>query len=321
MGETSLEDSYTAEVSVIIVSYNTREMTLACLASAYTKNRSVSMVAIVVDNASSDGSAAAIAERFPQVRLIASERNHGFASANNLAAREAQGKYLLLLNPDTVVLNRAIDNLVEFAEQYPEAGIYGGRTLYGDGTLNPTSCWRAPTLWGLLCRALGLDNAFKGSALFNRDAYGGWQRDTVREVDIVSGCFLLIRREIWDELGGFDPEFFMYGEDWDLCMRARKLGYRSLFCPEAQIIHYGGASEPLLTGRIVRLIETKARLCRKHWSPAAAWIATHLLDAWVITRLAGYAALGIFSSEHNLKYDNWKGVWVQRDHWKSKSRR
>lgn len=304
-------------IGIIIISFNTRELTMACTASVLEQTKTASLESLVVlDNASSDGSAAAVAAEFPHVRLIASERNLGFAAANNLAAQEARGKYLLLLNPDTVVLNHAVDKLVRFAEQYPNAGIYGGRTLHGDGTLNSTSCWRAPTLWGLLCRALGLDNALRGSTLFNRDAYGGWLRDSVREVDIVSGCFLLIRRDIWEELGGFDPDFFMYGEDWDLCMRARKLGYRCMLCPDAEIIHYGGASERLLAGKMVRLIETKAKLCRKHWSPLAVWAAVRLLDLWVLLRMLGYGVLGRLQPAKRSKYQCWKEVWNARGRWR-----
>lgn len=290
-------------------------MTLACIDSVFRETQRLTFEVIVVDNASEDGSAQAIGKEFRQVRLIASAKNLGFAAANNLAAREAQGAYILLLNPDTVVLNGAIDRLVDFAEKHPEAGIFGGRTVFGDGSVNPTSCWRAPSLWGFLCRALGLDRYFQSSSLLNRDAYGGWQRDSVREIDIVSGCFLLIRREIWEELGGFDRDFFMYAEDWDLCLRARQAGYRCLFCPDAEIIHYGGASEPALEGKMVRLIETKARLCRKHDSRLAAWLSVRLLDLWVLNRLVGYSVLGLLNPSTRPKYACWRRVWDQRRQW------
>ncbi len=304
------------DVLIIIVSFNTCEMTLACIDSVFCETQQHSIEVIVVDNASGDGSGEAIRARFPDIRLIASEKNLGFAAANNLAAREARGKYLLLLNPDTVVLDGAIDRLVDFAEEHPEAAVFGGRTVFGDGPLNATSCWRAPTLWGLFCRALGLDTNFRNSDFFNRGAYGGWQRDSVREVDIVSGCFLLIRREIWEELGGFDPEFFMYAEDWDLCMRARKAGYTCLFCPDAEIIHYGGASEPVLDEKMVRLIETKVRLCRKHRSSLAAWLSVRLLDWWVLNRIAGYALFSLFRPSAKAKYACWRRVWSQRRQWR-----
>ena len=135
-------------LSIIVVSYNTREMTLACLQSISEQTQLPHEV-IVIDNRSDDGSADAIAAAFPDHRLIRAERNLGFAAANNLAAREARGDFLLLLNPDTLVLRGALDRLVAFARKRPEARIWGGRTLYADGRLNPGSCWGRITPWSL----------------------------------------------------------------------------------------------------------------------------------------------------------------------------
>src|SRR5204863_9530333 len=148
--------------------------------------------------------------------------NVGFARANNIAAKEAKGRYLLLLNPDTVVLESGIDRLVAFAEARPGARIWGGRTLYGDRSLNPTSCWRRMTLWNVFCRTTGLSGIFPSSRHFNSDSYGRWDRSTVGEGDIVTGCFLLIQRGFWQRLGGCDAKFFMHGEEADLCRRAAK---------------------------------------------------------------------------------------------------
>lgn len=303
-------------VSILLVSFNTREMSLACLKSIYDETKEVTFEILVVDNASSDGSVTAISESFPQLRLHVSETNLGFAAANNLVAVESpNGKYLLLLNPDTVVLNGAIDTLVYFAEEHREADIFGGRTLFGNGDLNPSSCWREPSLWGFLSRALSLDVIFPNSGFFNYDSYGGWARDSVAEVDIVSGCFLLIRRELWERLGGFDPDFFMYAEDWDLCMRARRAGSRCLLCPDAEIIHYGGASEPALRGKMLRLLRSKAQLCSKHWNPGAAWLAIRLLDLWVLTRVVGYGVGAILTKTKRAQYECWLGVWAERREW------
>ena len=134
-------EELTPLISIIVVSYNTCSLVLECLASVY-RETTVRFELIVVDNASSDGSADAIATHFPDVTLLAEKHNHGFAGAHRIAVRRSTGRYLLLLNPDTVVLDGAIDRLVEFAQRKTEAGIWGGRTYYGDGSLNPTSCWR-----------------------------------------------------------------------------------------------------------------------------------------------------------------------------------
>src|SRR5688500_18347804 len=129
------------DLSILIVSYNTREETLACLESVYAQTRDVSFEVIVVDNASQNGSAEAIAQKFPEVKLVQPGENIGFARANNVAARHASGEFLLLLNPDTVILNGAIQTAVAFARSHPQAGIVGGKTLYADGSLNATSCF------------------------------------------------------------------------------------------------------------------------------------------------------------------------------------
>ena len=252
-------------VTSIIVSFNTRDHTRACLDSLHTQMRETDAETIVVDNDSHDGSADVIAERFPRVDLIRLRSNIGFAAANNLAAKRASGEYLLLLNPDTVVLDDALERLLAFAEANPKAGIWGGRTVFADGSLNPSSCWRRMTLWNQFCRATGLASLIHNSAIFNTEAYGGWKRDSVRNVDIVTGCFMLIRRSLWEELGGFDESFFMYGEDADLCLRSRKLGARPMITPEATIVHHGGASEPVAADKQVRLHTAKVMLIKRHW--------------------------------------------------------
>lgn len=304
-------------VSVVVVSYNTSAMTLACLDSILGQTLGLDIEVVVVDNASTDGSADAISGRFPDTQLIASQENLGFAGANNLAAGSAVGKYLLLLNPDTVVLNGAIDRLVAFADAHPEAGIFGGRTVFPDGSLNPASCFRSPTLRGLLCRAMAFDVLFSNSELANPDCYGGWKRDSIREVDIVSGCFLLIRRELWNRLAGFDTDFFMYGEDWDLCLRARALGQRCLLCPGAEIVHYGGASEPVQAARIIRLLRTKALLFRKHWHKTSYILGLALLESWVLLRLAGFGLAFYLFRTRSEEYGCWLGVWAARGQWRA----
>lgn len=297
----------TTQLSVIVISFNTREMTLACLESLYAETRKVRFRVIVVDNASDDGSADAIAGRFPHVELIRSDDNIGFAAANNLAAMRADSEFLLLLNPDTVVLDHAIDRLMEFARRTPDRGIWGGRTVFADGSLNPTSCWRRMTLWSLACRAVGLSTMFPGSSLCNPEGYGGWRRDSERDVDIVTGCFLLIRRELWERLQGFDPAFFMYGEEADLCLRARRLGARPGITPDATIVHYGGASERVRADKLVRLLAAKRRLIERQFGYSRRAVALALLAAWPASR--SIASLGI------PRLSPWREVCVRRREW------
>ncbi|WP_410000902.1 glycosyltransferase family 2 protein [Vannielia litorea] len=304
-------------VSIIVVSYNTREMTLACIRSVLDQT-TCPFDLLVYDNASQDGSAGAIAEAFPDVRLIADDTNHGFAKANNIAAKMVTGEYLLLLNPDTIVLDGAIDALVSFARARPEARIWGGRTLYGDGSINPTNCWGRMSLWSVTTQALGLSSLFRRSALFNPEAYGGWKRDSEREIDIVSGCFFLIKRDFWNTLGGFDPAFTMYGEEADLCLRARAMGARPRMTPDAEIVHYVGASSKVRAAKLVMLLKAKTTLIRRHFPRWQRPAGTVLLASWPLSRMlaTGVLARLLRSQRWRDAHCAWRDVWQQRNDWR-----
>lgn len=301
------------DVSVIVVSYNTRALTLKCLRSFFDETTGIDYEVRVVDNDSADGSADAIRAEFPNAALHASGENLGFGRATNLAADEARGEYLLLLNPDTEVLDGAVQKLLAFARSCPDKGIYGGRTILPDGTLDPGSCFGRITLWSAFCGFVGLTSLFRGRRLFDPESLGAWQRDSVRSVDIVAGCFMLIHRSVWEALGGFDPQFFMYGEEADFCLRARAAGYDPTFTPLATIIHHGGASEKVRADKRLRLINARIRLIRRHWSRATAplGVALEVLRtgtralAWRILSLSGRAA-------HREAAQAWMSVWKRR---------
>lgn len=306
------------ELSILVVSYNTRAMTLACLDSIERETHDTTFEIIVVDNASADGSAEAVAAHPSHPRLMALRDNIGFGRANNLAAASARGRLLLLLNPDTLVLDRAIDRLVAFAAERPEAMIWGGRTVFADGRLNPSSAWGRMTLWRLACRATGLTGVAPGSALCNGEAMGGWRRDSVREVDIVSGCFLMTTRRFWQRLGGFDPVYFMYGEEADLCLRARHLGARPAVTPNATIVHYGGASEATREGKMVKLLAAKATLIDRHFPRHLRGCALALHAAWPLGRwlaLVVLARLGGGAAGES-KAEVWRAIWRRRSEWR-----
>lgn len=306
-------------LSIIIISYNTEQMTLEALRSVAAET-TVSHEVIVLDNASPDGSAAAIAREFPDVVLMAETDNHGFAIGNNIAIREkARGEYVLLLNPDTVVLDGAIDTLMAFAERRPEAMIWGGRTLYGDRSLNPTNCWRQMSLWSLTSQVLGFSSLFRKSALFNPEGYGSWQRDSEREVDIVTGCFLLMKRAFWNQLGGFDATYIMYGEEADLCLRARALGARPRITPEAEIIHYVGASESVHARKLVRVITAKTTLIRRNFPAWQRPIGMAMLRLWPWSRMmaARVRAALTRKDSHRAAAESWAEVWNRRDEWRA----
>lgn len=310
------QSSPSPEISIVIISYNTREMTLACLASVY-EQTTTPIEVIVVDNASSDGSAEAIARDFPQAILIAETENHGFAPAHEIAVPLATAPWLLLLNPDTVVLDGALDKLLAFAKRTPEAGIWGGRTLYADGSLNPTSCWKHMTLWSLISRNLGFTSIFKSSTFFNPEAFGDWQRDTERDVDIVTGCLFLLRRDLWDKLDGFERAFAMYGEEVDLCLRARAFGVQPKITPDSTIIHYGGASDTVRADKMVRLLRAKMELIKRHFSPGTRGLGRLMLKLWPLSRKIALGVGGRLLRKPSAieKGAVWGEIWARRAEW------
>jgi GT2 family glycosyltransferase len=304
-------------VSILVISYNTRAMTLECLRSI-SDQTTVPHEIIVVDNNSPDGSAAAIAAAFPDVQLIASPDNLGFAKGNNVAAGRAKAPLILLLNPDTVVLDRAIDRLVAFSERRPDAGIWGGRTVNADGTLNPMSVFGDTTLWGLFCNATGLAVMLSRSGLFNPDDLGGWDRGDERDVDVVQGSFFLIRRDLWNRLGGFDLTFVMYGEESDLCRRARRTGAQPRMTPEATIVHYDGASSRRRADKEILVFTAKATMIRRdfpRWQrrPAlfllALWPWSRMVSGDLVARVTGRARFAEAA-------ERWRAVWAARDRWR-----
>lgn len=302
-------------VSIMLVNWNTRELTLECLRSVYAQTLDTPFEVIVVDNGSHDGSAEAIAREFPQVILMAESENHGFAKATNISVERARGRYVLLLNTDTVVLDRAIDRLVAFAQANPSARLWGGRTLFEDGSLNPDSVWGRITPWSVFCLSVGLTSVFRRSSLFNPESYGDWQRDTVRHVDIVQGSFLLIERVFWQELDGFDLEFFMFCEEADLCARAQAKGARPLMNPEATIIHYGGRSTKNFARRMSYIYGGRIGLIERHFSRFWRPFGKSFTVLGAFLRAYCLGAMARVWPKLQPKADEWGAIWNQRQLW------
>ena len=298
------------EVTVIIVSYNTRELTLAAVRTLLENSPGLAMRVVVFDNASADGSAAAVAAAFPQVEVIANPENIGFAAANNRVAATATTPYVCLLNPDTETYPRAIINLLAFAKSHPEAGIVGGRTVFRDGSLNPASCWRMMTPWTLFTSTFGLARLLPNSELFNPEAMGGWKRDSVREVDIVVGCLMLVPTDLWQRLGGFDERFFMYGEDADICLRARALGYRPMITPDATIMHLVGASTKRHADKVCAVMQAKSTLIRRHWPRWMVPLGLAQFWLWGLVR-------GLAGQVHPdpAQRERFSQIWRERKRW------
>jgi N-acetylglucosaminyl-diphospho-decaprenol L-rhamnosyltransferase len=300
------------DVSILIISYNTREMTLACIQSVIDQTKQAKYEIIVVDNQSKDGSADAIAKAYPQIKLIVPEQNLGFAGGNNLAATQATGDYLLLLNPDTVILDGAVDKVVDFARKNPKAGAVGGRTYFADMKLNANSCHGIPTPWSLFCMGTGLSSAFRRSSVFDPESLGKWERDTVREVPAITGCFLLIDRALWNKLGGFDLDFFMYSEDTDLSARVWKEGRSCLVCPDARLIHYGGQADKIRPDKMVRLFRAKGQFFYKHWPKLFKNYGVQMLAMWAGTRTMALWVLQWVKPAKRESFKSWQEIWRRR---------
>lgn len=229
------------KLSIVIICWNDRKVIENCLHSIYEQTRTLELEVIVSDNGSTDDSLTMIRREFPDVRILENGANLGFAKGNNAGIGVARGEYTLILNPDTIILERALEKLIAYADSKPEAGAFGCRVLNPDGSFqNPAR--PLPTVHGSLIAALNLRWLAYLSQLFASDVYPGWGGRTERPIGYQSGCCVLFRTELLKRLGGFDERFFYHFEETDLCCRIWKSGSSILFSPSAEITHLGGQS-------------------------------------------------------------------------------
>ena len=259
------------DLSVIIVSYNTRDLLRDCLRSVYRSLGTAGLAAevLVVDNASRDGSAEMVRGEFPGAAIISNAENRGFAAANNQALRQAQGRYLLLLNPDTVVQGDALPALARFMDEHTQAGVACGRLLYGDGSFQH-SCFRFPTLLMSFLDFFPVNHRITGSRLNGRYPHSWFERPF--PIDHPLGACFIVRREAVEQVGLLDEQFFIYCEEIDWCIRIRRAGWEAYYTPTATIVHLEGRSTQQFRGpMLVELHRSRYRLFRKHYGPAFQW--------------------------------------------------
>ncbi|WP_100528484.1 glycosyltransferase family 2 protein [Paenibacillus sp. GM1FR] len=235
-------NTYLLDVSIIIVNFNTRQLTLDCLASVYASQTSYQYEVIVIDNASHDGSVEAIREVYPDVQLIANQNNTGFAVANNQGMEVAKGRYILLLNSDTVVQPDTLHTMIYFMDRHPEMGASGCKVILPDGSLDKACKRGFPTPSASFYYAFGISRLFPDRPKFNQYQLGHLSPDDEYPVDCLVGAFMLVRRETIDQVGGLDETFFMYGEDIDWCYRIKEAGWGIFYYPRTYIVHYKGGS-------------------------------------------------------------------------------
>ena len=273
-----------ADVSVVIVSWNAREYLRKCLKSLRKANARLDAQILVVDNASADGSPEMVKAEFPEVQLIETGKNLGFASGNNVGLRQATGRYVCLVNSDVEVEENCIERLIAFLDANPDIGIAGPRIVGSTGQVQ-SSCFRSPTFRNTLCQTFALYRLSKSPSLQGWEMKD-WTFDSIRDVDVLSGCFWIVRREALEQVGLLDENFFMYGEDLDWCKRFRLDGWRAVFYPEAQALHYGGGSSAAAPVRFyIEMQKANRRYWRKHYGMPGALFFSCVIFTSQLVRL------------------------------------
>lgn len=297
-------------LSIVIVNYNVKYFLEQCLHSVMQATQHIEAEVFVVDNNSVDGSVPMLRQKFPGVHLIANRENVGFSRANNQALRKAAGDYVVLLNPDTIVEEDTFTKILDFMDAHPEAGGLGVKMLDGKGRFLPESKRGLPTPLVAFYKIFGISSLFPKSRRFGKYHLSYLDPDTIHEVDILAGAFMLIRRSALEKTGLLDETFFMYGEDIDLSYRIRKAGYRNYYFPETRIIHYKGESTKKGSVNYV-LVFYNAMLifARKHFSRKRAGLFSLLIRIAVYFR-AGLSLLRRFAQKAFLPFSDFVLIYA-----------
>lgn len=286
------------DVSIIIVSWNAKAHLRECMASLASTSNKVAQEIIVVDNGSSDGSAETVESEFPKVKLLRNEENLGFARANNIGIRASIGRYVCFVNSDVVVLDGCIENLMEFMNQNHYIGMVGPRVLNPDRTLQ-VSCRHFPSVWNNICQAAGLNKLFPRLAFFSEPLMKYWAHDEIRKVDVLSGCFWMVRREALEKVGLLDEDFFIYGEDIDWCKRFQQAGWDVMFYPGAEAVHFGGASSANAPIRFcLEMQKADLRYWRKHHGRSGKLVYWLIILVRQLVRIPTYIIRYIFQAKN-----------------------
>ena len=318
-----MRSDFKYKISVIVVNYNVEFFLEQCLNSVKKALENVSGEVFVVDNNSIDGSVEMVRLKFPEINLIANKDNRGFSKANNQAIEISQGEYILLLNPDTVVEEDTFSKVISFMDNHPDAGGLGVRMLDGKGVFLPESKRGLPTPTVAFYKIFGLSKLFPKSKKFGQYHLGHLNELETNEVDILSGAFMLMRKEALNKVGLLDETFFMYGEDVDLSYRIQKGGYKNYYFPETRIIHYKGESTKKSSVNYVFVFyRAMVIFAEKHFSQKNAKLFSFLINCAIYFR-ASLAIFGRFIKQISLPlFDSFYligGLFVLTRYWKKSS--
>jgi N-acetylglucosaminyl-diphospho-decaprenol L-rhamnosyltransferase len=312
------------DISIVIVSWNVCDLLRRCLLSVnsqqstvnsqeplplFTVHRSLFTEVIVVDNASSDNTVEMLRAEFPDVRVIANTENAGFTHANNQALAVAQGHCLFLLNPDTELRAGALQTLYDYAETHPRVGIIGPQLFYGDGTRQP-SRRRFPTVVTAFLESTKLQQWFPHHRVLTRYYMLDTRDDETQEVDWVNGSAMFVQRAVYDQIGGFDEEFFMYSEELDWCYRAKRAGWQIVYLPTAQVTHYEGKSSgQTVAARDIHFHSSKIRFFRKYHGAFVAEILRAFLLLMFVYQIVEESAKWSLGHKRELRAARVKVYW------------
>lgn len=289
------------QLSIIIVNFNVKYFLEQCLFSVIKASASLQTEVWVVDNNSTDDSIAYLQPLFPSVHFIALQENIGFARANNLALQKVTGKYVLYLNPDTIVPENGFTKCIDFLETNPLAGALGVRMLDGSGTFLKESKRAFPSPFTSMYKLFGLASLFPTSPVFAKYHLGHLDEYSTFEVDVLAGAFIMARRDVLNDLSGFDEAFFMYGEDIDLSYRIQQKGYKNYYFSETSIIHFKGESARKGSLNYVRMFYNAMRLfVNKHYSGGKAFLYSGFIHVAIWVR----ALLSLVSSIFKMAFKN-----------------
>ncbi len=296
------------DLSIILVSWNVADLLATCLNTVFAGLGDLSAEVIVVDSASTDNTSALLRERFPQVILLTQSENIGFTRGNNLALEQSQGRYLLLLNPDTEIIADALPRMIAYLDAHPEVGIVGPYTRNSDGSYQSTRR-RFPTLTTAFFESTWLQGIAPKS-LLDRFYVNDAPPDQTLEVDWVQGSALMTRREIYEQIGGLDEGYVMYSEELDWCKRAKLAGWRVIYLADAQIVHHGGkSSEQIVARRHIWFQESKLRYFHKyHGALTAQTLRIFLLVSYAL-QLAVEWAKGMLGHKRSLRQERVRQYW------------
>ncbi|MBI3762165.1 MAG: glycosyltransferase family 2 protein [Chloroflexi bacterium] len=295
------------DLSIIILNWNVRDLLRASLRSL-AHSPALSVETIVVDSASTDGSAEMVAREFPGAHLIAAAENLGYSRGNNLGLAASRGRHLLILNPDTAIVGDALDAMVNYAEAHPDVGILGPQLLNADGSVQ-SSRRRFPTLVTAFFESTWLQ-PYAPRRVLDRYYVHDASDDATSDVDWVTGACLLVRRAVVEQIGGFDEEFFMYSEEMDFCRRARTAGWRVVYFPGAKIYHFEGkSSEQAIPERHIRFQRSKVRYFRKYHGPLTASALRLFLLTSYLQQLLLEGVKGLVGHKRELRRQRVRAYW------------